>query len=429
MKRPDRPNTAAGNKRIYYGWIMLTLLAVGQVTSWGILYYSFPVFLTPMRTELGWSTTALTGAYSVALLLSGFAAVPVGRWLDRHGPRAIMTAGSVSACLLVFAWAMVDSLWGFYLIWAGIGITMAAVLYEPAFQVVAVWFSRRRAAALTLLTFIGGFASVIYLPLANSLMTRLGWRDALVALALVQLAGTLPIHALALRRAPSDIGLGPDGDPLRHDAPAIARRRSAPAVSVALRSALFRWLATSFVLATTATMAITIHLIPYLVEQGYSASFAAGAAGLIGVFALPGRLIFTPLGSRVERRYVTALMFVLQTLALLVLIAASSRLAVLAFVVLFGAGFGAITPARAALVAELFGTEHYGSLNGVLALAITLSRAIAPVGAGVLAGWAGYTSTLWSLVALSAIAAIAALRLTPAGPQREDIERRVQQHA
>ena len=84
-------------------------LATTETISWGILYYAFAAFLVPMQQELGWSTAALTGAYSLALLVSGLAAVPVGRWVDRHGPRLLMTVGSIGGTLLVLAWARIDS--------------------------------------------------------------------------------------------------------------------------------------------------------------------------------------------------------------------------------------------------------------------------------------------------------------------------------
>ncbi|HAX25091.1 MAG TPA: MFS transporter, partial [Chloroflexi bacterium] len=135
--------------RLYYGWVMVAALSLTEITSWGVLYYAFSVFLTPIGAEMGWSIAEMTGAYSLALLVSGVAAIPAGRWLDRHGPRGLMTAGSIAATVLVVAWSRVESLLGFYLVWAGIGLVMAAVLYEPAFVVVATWFRRYRARALT----------------------------------------------------------------------------------------------------------------------------------------------------------------------------------------------------------------------------------------------------------------------------------------
>jgi MFS family permease len=96
-----------------------------------------------------------------------------------------MTAGSAAATVLVLAWAQVTDLTAFYGIWVGIGVVMAAVLYEPAFAVIATWFrdSAERTRALLALTVVGGFASVIFVPLAGWLVEARGWRDALVVLA------------------------------------------------------------------------------------------------------------------------------------------------------------------------------------------------------------------------------------------------------
>ncbi|HSF32842.1 MAG TPA: MFS transporter [Candidatus Tectomicrobia bacterium] len=396
---------------VYYGWVLVLTLSLTETTSWGILYYAFTVFLTPMQQELGWSRAALTGAFSLALLTSGIVGVPVGRWLDRYGPRVLMTVGSCAASLLVLAWAMVHELAAFYLIWVGIGVTLAAVLYEPAFFVVATWFTRQRGRALTVLTFVAGFASVIYIPLSGWLVHWQGWRGALVILAIILGAGTIPLHALVLRRRPEDLGLAPDGAP-RPAADHLPERTIQDGISMqaALRDAAFWWLSTAFFLSQLATAAVAVHLVPYLTDVGYDAGFAAIAAGLIGTMALPGRLIFTPLGDRLPRHQVTACLFFLQTVALLVLLQVRHVFGVYAFVVLFGIGFGAMTPARAALVADLFGPAHYGKINGVLALFVTGSRAFAPVTAGIVYDFAGgYELVFWGLGAASALATVAVL--------------------
>src|SRR4051794_20924932 len=203
--------TIVRSHRVYYGWILVAALAVTELTSWGVQYYAFAVFLKPMEADLGWSRSAMTGAFSLALLVSGVVAVPMGRWLDRHGPRLLMTAGSFAAALLVLAWSRVESLTLFYLIWVGIGVTMAATFYEPAFVTIANWFVRYRGRALTFLTFGGGFASVIFIPLSAYLISSHGWRTALVVLACILALVTVPLHALVLRRYPRDMDLLPDG--------------------------------------------------------------------------------------------------------------------------------------------------------------------------------------------------------------------------
>lgn len=394
--------------RLYYGWVLVVALGVTETTSWGVLYYSFTVFIKPMHDALGWSRVSLTGAFSLALLLSGLMGVPVGRWLDRHGPRGLMTVGSCAAVALVLAWSAVRNLWLFYLVWAAIGLAMATVLYEPAFVVVATWFQRKRGRALTVLTFIAGFASVIYIPLAGRLVQAQGWRGALVTLALIVAVGTIPLHALVLRRRPEDLGLLPDGRLGAEAEASDAGGERSVDVRGALHGATFWWLTAAFFLNALGAGAMFVHLVPYLTDHGYSEGFAAGVTGIVGIMALPGRLVLTPLGDRLPRSLVAAAIFALQTLALLSLALVHGTAGVIGFVVLFGAGFGAVTPARAALVAEFYGPLFYGSISGILAFFLTGARSLAPVGAGVLYQAAGgYDVLLWVLVVASAVSAAA----------------------
>ena len=359
------------------------------MVSYGVLLYGFAVFLTPMHEEFGWSKAQITGAFSIAQLVLGVAAIPVGRWVDRSGPRALMTVGSIAATILLLAWSRVESLGAFYVIWALMGVALAAVFYEPAFAAVATWFRSGRGRALTVLTFMGGFAAVIFVPLTTALVARLGWRSALVWLAVIYAATTVIPHALVLRRRPADLGLAPDGIGSEAGGALTGSMRTTPNESsvpaaIAIRSSAFRWLAVAFALAAIANTAITVHLVPLLLERGFSPAFAGGAMGILGLMALPGRLVFTPLGDRMPRATVTAWIFGLQVLSLGALLVSHSTIAVWAFVALFGAGFGAITPARAALVADRFGHASYGRISGVLALLMAFARAAAPVGASLL---------------------------------------------
>ena len=405
----DRATRAWAPWGLYYGWVVAGTLAVTETVSWGVLYYAFSVFLVPMQAELGWSPARLTGAYSLALLLSGLAAPFVGRWLDRHGPRALMTAGSLLGALLVLAWSGVQDATAFYLVWAGIGLAMAATLYEPAFATVATWFERGRGKALLLVTLAAGFASTIFLPLSGWLVGALGWRRALVVLAAVLAAGTILPHALLLRRRPGDLGLRPDGDPL--GTPLASVRGGEPAGATAreaLRDPAFRWMTVAFFFDTVSLVAVGVHLIPYLVERGDEPGFAASVVGLIGAAQVGARVVATVLGGRVSQVALTAGVFALQAVALLVLIGWQSRAGVLAAVLLLGAGRGVSTLMRAGLVAEFYGRAHYGAISGLLALFLTGGRALAPVGAGLAYGLAGgYGPVLWGLAAVSTLAALA----------------------
>jgi MFS family permease len=399
---------AATRRKLYYGWVVVGTLATTETISWGILYYAFAAFLVPMQQELGWSTAALTGAYSLALLVSGLAAVPVGRWVDRHGPRLLMTLGSIGGTILLLTWARVESLPGFYLLWLLMGLVLAATLYEPAFTVVATWFHRLRGRALLLLTFVAGFASTIFLPVATALIEQLGWRQALVVLAAFLAVTTIPAHALVLRRRPEDLGLLPDGERSREE-----RRGDAHLAieGVALRQALhehgFWWLTAAFFFGTLASVAVAVHLIPFLLTEGYAPGFAAAATGLIGATQVASRVVVTLVGNRCPAVPLTAAVFALQGAAVLILLAWQQASGVLLAVILLGAGRGAVTLMRASLVAERYGRAHYGAIGGALALFVSGAAALAPVGAGVayqVVG--GYTVVFAGLAGISGLAAL-----------------------
>lgn len=409
---------------VYYGWIVVGALAITEPVSWGVLFYGFGVMLTPMQRELGWSQAALTGAFSLMLLLSGITAVPVGRWLDRHGARGLMTLGSILATLATIAWAQVQTLVGFYLLWAAIGVICAMILYEPAFAVVATWFVRRRHQALTVLTFGGGLASVIFVPLATWLVQLYGWRGALWILAAILAVITIPLHALLLRRSPAALGLLPDGDlpsppaaipyAIRYapNANVSQQHLSQPSISVrqALHHAPFWWLSLAFALSTFVAVALSVHLIPFLSERGYPTPFVALIVSVLGGSQIPGRLLFAPLGNWLPLRTITAVLFGCMTVGLLILLLAPSAAITLLGAVLFGMGSGASSPARAGLVAEFYGVANYGSINGVMTLVQTFARASAPLSMGLLYTWAGaYPIVFGTLVVIAANAVVAIL--------------------
>ena len=84
-------------ERDFHGWRIVRTLAVAQTISWGILYYALTVLMLPTQRDLGFSTATLTGAFSLALAVTGIAAVPIGRWVDRRArPELAVHAKSTS---------------------------------------------------------------------------------------------------------------------------------------------------------------------------------------------------------------------------------------------------------------------------------------------------------------------------------------------
>lgn len=371
--------------RVFRGWLMVGGLSVTELVSWGVLIYAFSVFVVPMRAELGWSLGELNAAYSVGIAVSGLVAIPVGRWLQARGARGLMTTGSVLTVLTLLVWSHVDSLVVFFGVFVLAGLAMATTLYEPAFAVTAAWFSVYRARAVLVLTVFGGLASVVFVPLTGALIGWFGWREALLALAVIAGVVGIPVHALVLRRRPADLGLHPDGAPEPPDDRLPGTRP--PARAAALRSRSFRWITVCMVSATAAKVAVSVILVAYLTDRGYALGEAALASGAVGLFQVCGRVLVTVLARYVPEYRASALLLAAQGIAFLLPLLTGGHdgmatASIVACVVLFGLGFGLPELLRGTLLAEYYGPENFASINGTLAAFVVGARAGAPFAAG-----------------------------------------------
>jgi len=400
---PPAHTVRIGGRRVYYGWLVLAALGVTETVTWGIIYYGFPVFLQAMERDLGASRVAVTGALSIGLAVSALAALPVGRWIDHHGPRALMTAGSCLTTLLTLAWSQVESLAALYAVWALMGLALAATLYEPAFAAVVSWFIDGRDRALLILTLVAGLASTIFMPIEAWLMARLGWRATLITLAVVLGGITIPLHALVLRR-------GPGSGPVAPGAPRAPGEPSSLTLGAATRTLVFWVLFVAYIVSNFATTSISTHMIPYLTGHGYSAAVAAATVGWMGAMQLPGRMVFMPVARWLGPRWVTAAVFLGQAMGIGQLPFVARLGTVVPVVIVLGASNGMSTLARATSLAEIFGPRHYGTIAGAVALGANGARAAGPVGASLLlVALGGYPQVFWALTAALAAVAVAVL--------------------
>src|SRR5688572_3559371 len=151
-------------------------IGCGQLVNWGVLYYAFGVLMMPVEESLGVPRWMVAGAFSLALLVSAIAAPTVGRLADRGQGPVVMQAGGYIAAGLLLVWAFLPSLAMTYIVWAALGLCMAAILYEPVFAIVGRAFQDvdARLRAIATVTIMGGLASTAFLPGTTALVERLG---------------------------------------------------------------------------------------------------------------------------------------------------------------------------------------------------------------------------------------------------------------
>lgn len=380
---------------------VVAVLSTVQIVSWGVLYYAFAALQSSIVADTGWSSVAVTGAFSLALLVSGVVGVWVGRRIDAYGPRVVMTAASLVAIPGVAAVALAPDLGVFYLGWVLTGIAMAGTLYPPAFAALTHWAGARRVRALTTLTLVAGLASTVFAPLASVLDDVLGWRQAYAALLAVLVLVTVPLHWWGLDHV------------WRSPSPVTARPR--PSVGNITSSRPFVLLTVANALTALAVFAVLINLVPMLVEQGMSRNAAALTLGLGGVGQVAGRLGYSWFAgiTSVTARGVIVLGGVAVATAGLAVAPASAGL-LIALGMVLGLARGIYTLVQATAVTDRWGPASYGTLNGILTAPALAAGAVAPFAGAALAQVLGsYADAFLVLAALAGVAALLMLGATP----------------
>ncbi|MFF7337369.1 MFS transporter [Streptomyces sp. NPDC008163] len=375
----------------------LPALCATQIVSWGIVYYAFPVLNPQITAATGWPAGATTAAFSLGLVVSALAGIRVGRILDRRGPRAVMTAGSVLGVISLLIVAAAPNLPLFIAGWMLAGLAMAATFYQPAFAALTRWWAPDHVRALTVVTLAGGLASTVFAPLTAALAEHLSWRHTYLVLAGILAAVTIPAHALALR-APWP------------DAPTSPAHAAGGADGVG-RSRPFLLLAAAFTLSGFAMYAVVVALVPLLLERGYTTSQAAWALGIGGAGQTLGRTLYAALARRTTATARTTILIALGGLTAAAFAAAPGPYALLiAVAVVAGMVRGNLTLLQATAITDRWGATHYGRLSGLLAAPATTAAALAPFAGAALAGTLGGYPHLFGLLALvSGLAALTAL--------------------
>jgi MFS family permease len=388
------PLDRAGLRRV------LAVLCVTEITSWGILYYAFPVLSPAITADTGWSGTTTMAAFSVGQVTAALVGIPVGRALDRIGPRWPMTCGSLLGVASLVLLAGARSLVVFWAAWLVAGVAMAGVLYQPAFAALTSWWGERRVVALTAVTLVAGLASTVFAPLTAVLEGPLDWRQTYLVLAVVLALVTVPAHALGLRAPWPRTAHG-------HD-PVEAEARSRAIV----RSRGFGLLVLAMTLGGLAVYAVVFVTVPLVTERGFSTETAALALGIGGVGQVCGRLTYRLLIALAPSPTVRGVVVLAgAAVAAAVLAVVPGPLALmLALFWLTGSARGLFTLLQATAVSDRWGVQGFGRLNGLLSAPAMLAAASAPWLVAVCADALGSHDRV--VLVLAGVAGSAALAMT-----------------
>ncbi len=377
----------------FSGWLTLAgvMLAYGGIC--GNVTYAFGVFLPSMGETFGWSRSALSGPYTLFLVIGGMLGPLAGFTIARFGARKNIVLGNVIAALGLLGMSQVREIWHVYLffgVMGGLGLAFSEFL--PVTTVINHWFIRRRSLALGLLFAAGGAGGFFLPPLISALMSSLGWRWTWACLASIHLVLGVVLAGLFIRNKPEDVGRFPDGhasqEQLDHSHQAARGRvyhtKEDWCVRDALQTpALWILLILFSVLLFTTTM-LTTHQVAYLQDLNYSPMVSATALGLMLGMSILGRMVSGILGMRFEGRYLAAVFMACMGLGIVSLMNARGIFFVYLYSTLTGIGFGGMIVLLPNVMGAYFGRTHFSRIVGWTTPVVTLASAVSPMLAGFL---------------------------------------------
>ena len=371
-------------------------LGITQITAWGTSYYCLGVLAAPISQDTGWSRGFVFLGFTVALLTMGLVSSAVGRAIDRHGGRAVMTLGTVFVSAGLFALAHVHGQAAYLAVWAFLGLGMRLCLYDAAFAALVQVAPSRGRKAISYLTLFGAFASSVFWVVGHTLNAQVGWRQTLVLFALINLVVCLPLHWLGLARRETAEAAGPTGAATADvDGPPLeGRARSVAIILFALIMSL-----NGFVFGV-----ISVQLVPLLEAAGLATAVAVWVASMKGVAQFGGRVVEISFARNLRAITVARIAVGVLPPSLLLLLAGTGSLPlIVAFTLLMGASQGVITIVRGAVPLVLFGAKGYGAVLGVIATPILIVNAASPtVFAWIVDRWGWATGRVSLLVGCSA---------------------------
>ena len=399
--------------RYFYGWNVVAATFVMAMFSLGLGFYGLTVYVATLERQHGWSAAAVSAPVTVYYVAGALLTMVIGGVYERLGPRAVVTAASLTMAAGLAALGWVTTPQWLYPVFLVMALGWGAMSGAAINVVLAPWFHRRRGLVVSLAFNGATLGGVVVAPALLLLIERVGFRRAVTLAALGLVLVMLPIAVGVMRRGPEVLALGPDGDPPRlTDAPVPAPECS---TSYALRTWRFWSVSAPFALGLTAQVGVLTHLVS-VVTPVLGAGGGARALSATTAAAVAGRLATGLVVDRLNRRLLTSATLAVQIVGLTLLARGGSAASVYAGCALFGLGVGNLTTLPGLVLAVEWPRERFATLVGLVVGINQFTFAFGPSLVGVLRDRVGADApALGACVALKAVAAVMILL----GPGRD----------
>jgi MFS family permease len=404
----------------FYGWYVAIACSLLMMVGVGVGYYGLPIFLKPLKDAHGWSTAQVSWAPAIYFCVSGLTAAIVGPYVDRYGPRRFMLIGSLINGASAAMIGIVNELWQLYVVYFVFAVAFGMSSNIAVNAILARWFIRRRALAMSI-SFTGvSLGGVILAPIASRLIDVGGLELATPILGALVIITSIPVIIGVIVFDPREVGMLPDGDTAASVPPPAQQALLATQMRTwtraeAVRTIGFWGILVAFLLVLIAQTGYVVHQVTFLEDRLGSRSAAAFTISVTAFGSIIARLAVGIFADNVDRRLLTVILFVVQATAILLIIHTESIAATWALTLVFGLTIGNVYMMQSLLVGEIFGMVSFGTVFGLISLAGQVGSGLGPIGVGIIHdATGGYTVPFTITAALTYLAAVAILFARPA---------------
>jgi len=395
---PPSPSARAG---IFYGWYVVAAIAVITTTSSGLAFYNLSILLAAFVSERGFPVALASSATAMFFLASGIGGAIAGRLVDRIDARLVIAVNASIGAVVLGSVGLLHEIWQLFLFHVVFGLAHGSSGLVPVTTVLARWFNVRRALAFAMASTGLSLGGIVIAPIVAVATQELGLAKAAPYMGAALFLGIVPVTLLLLRPSPQAMGLTPDGTP---QPVADAREpvgESSTSFAAAVRSRYFYALSIAYLCLLGAQVGAIAHLYR-LVSGRAGIETAAFAIATMATASTVGRLIGGIITLRLSVKAFALGLMAQQALGLACLALSFDAVFILASIVLFGLTIGNSLMMHPLLLAETFGTRHYGRIYSTSQLITITGIAGCPALIGILYEVSdGYTAPFLGAAALS----------------------------
>ena len=396
---------------IYYGYIMVIVIFFIITIVEGLMY-CFGIFFKPLQSEFGWSSTQVSMAFTLFMIVHGLFYIVTGKINDRFGPRVVVTVCGFFLGLGYFLISRINALWQLYVLYGLILAIGTSGAYVPLISTINRWFVKKRSLMTGICSAGVGVGTMIIPPFTSRLILSFGWRQASAMVGIISLV-FLGIVAQLLKRNPDKLHPS-NNDIIQPETKILKNTHESFSLRQAVLTPQFWILVTAFFGFGLCLQAVMVHIVPYAISLGNPLTQAAVIIAFIGGASTFGRVVIGAAADKIGNKTVTITSFILMTSAVVILIFSKKIEMFYIFAIVFGFGYGGLVAMSSLLVTDLFGLQNHGLIFGVFAFIITLGGGVGPLVAGYIYDVSSsYYILLLILLAVSTTASVLISLLKP----------------